>query len=335
MKFVISLLITCCSLTVWSQSKPSVFIFTDIHIGKGDPDDRQSLVHLLWYADELDIIGIVPDQVHRQGVEACEMAFDAYEQDYMTYGFDQKGFPSASWIRDRLFYPESSAIEALKRAADIQDGPIYVLIWGNMNSFKKALFKYPSIAGKVRVITIGTGLKYGPKDEVAGEACDVPNWNGPGRNDIFDDKRFDNMWWLEINWTYNGMFMGDGPKVMFEELSKFGKMGTQIKEVTNGHEWAQYFRVGDTPSVTYLLDTDHDADNPETSSWAGLFKKPFPGTKPNYFTDDNGVIEWNYANPCDTWNNLKAMYTYNKSTLYEERQEMYDQLLRKLEFLYK
>lgn len=28
-------------------------LFTDINIDKGDPDDRQSLIHLLWYADEL------------------------------------------------------------------------------------------------------------------------------------------------------------------------------------------------------------------------------------------------------------------------------------------
>jgi len=41
------------------EAKPRVFVFTDINIDKGDPDDRQSLVHLLWYADELQIEGIV------------------------------------------------------------------------------------------------------------------------------------------------------------------------------------------------------------------------------------------------------------------------------------
>ena len=44
------------------EYKPQVFIFTDINIDQGDPDDRQTLIHLLWYADEVEIKGIVPDR---------------------------------------------------------------------------------------------------------------------------------------------------------------------------------------------------------------------------------------------------------------------------------
>ena len=111
------------------------------------------------------------------------------------------------------------------------------------------------------------------------------------------------MWWIESNWTYNGMFEGNGPKVMFEKLSVFGKMGLHIKEVTQNHDWAHYFRVGDTPTVLYLIDPAHDIENPEITSWAGQFKKSFPDTRPHYYTDDNGTIEWNYENPCLTREN--------------------------------
>jgi hypothetical protein len=315
------------------DQKPRVFIFTDINLVGGDPDDRQSLVHLLWYADELDIVGIVPDYWKGKGIEACQQVLEAYNSDYLAYNFEKKGFPSMETAMSWIIKNEAEATARLVKATESNE-PLYVLIWGQMTTFMNILFQYPEISNKVRILTIGTGVKYGPKDEVAGEDCTVVNWNGRGRNEIYNDPRYNNMWWIESNWTYNGMFEGNGPKVMFEKLSVFGKMGLHIKEVTINHDWAQYFRVGDTPTVLYLIDPGHDIENPEIISWAGKFKKPFPDTRPHYYTDDNGTIEWNYENPCLTWVNLKEMYTFNKSTLALERADMYEELLKKLKRIY-
>jgi hypothetical protein len=331
---ILAILVFCTATGFAQKAKPRVFVFTDINIGGGDPDDRQSLVHLFWYADELDILGIVPDRWNAKGMEASLMALDAYAKDYPTYAFKAKGYPSPSHLKELLAKDTPDAIERLRKAAFASNEPLYVLVWGNMVNFGQALKRHPEISQKIRLITIGTGLKYGPEDEVAGEDCRVPNWNGPGRNEIFDDPRFRDMWWLEINWTYNGMFSGEGPRQMFEKLSAFGEMGRHIKFVTKDHSWAQYFRVGDTPSVLYLIDPSHNPDDPTRSSWAGKFKKPFPAERPHYFTDDNGSIEWDYADPCRTWGNLKAMYAYNKSTLEKERPGMYKALLEKLDKLY-
>ena len=71
------------------------------------------------------------------------------------------------------------------------------------------------------------------------------------------------------------MFMGEGPRIMFEKLSTYGSMGAFIKTATKGHDWAQYFRVGDTPSVLYLIDPGNEIENPEKGSWAGKFKNLF------------------------------------------------------------
>jgi len=38
-------LVTCFG-NLQSQNTPRVFVFTDINIDSGDPDDRQSLIHL-------------------------------------------------------------------------------------------------------------------------------------------------------------------------------------------------------------------------------------------------------------------------------------------------
>lgn len=315
-------------------AKPRVMVLTDINNAGGDPDDKQSLIHLMWYANELDIRGIIPDRWKGKGYQATMEGLATYEQDYTSYGFAAKGFPTAQSIRDKVAPDETAAIKMLIQEAMASDRPLYVLIWGQMRTFKKALFQAPEIAEKVRVLTIGTGRKYGPKDEVPGEDCNVVNWNGPGRNDIYQDSRFDAMWWLENNWTYNGMFSGERPSEMFQALLAYGKMGAHIKTVVKDHPWAQYFRVGDTPSVLYLIDPNHDWNDPRESSWAGKFNRPFPLSRPNYYTDHAGDIDWDYADPCNTWENLQAMYAHNKHTLEVRREDMYQALLARLDDLY-
>jgi len=329
---VIILLFASCQMR---EPKPRVFVFTDINIDKGDPDDRQSLVHLLWYADELQIEGIVPDRWDAQGMEASLMALEAYSIDYEKYDFKKAGFPETNKLKDLFAQNSDDAVDRLYKAVmSGNEEPLYVLVWGNMLNFGKALKQHPEISDKIRLITIGTGLKYGPEDEVAGTACNVPNWNGPGRNEIFEDPKFKDMWWLEINWTYNGMFSGEEPKEMFQKLSQYGELGQHMKFVTKNQPWAQYFRVGDTPSVLYLIDSSHNPDDPEQSSWAGKFKKTFPEERPYYYTDYNGTVEWDYEEPCNTWDNVKAMYAFNKSTLEKERPGMYKSLLEKLDKIY-
>ena len=324
----------CLLLLPIMVAQPRVVVLTDINLVGGDPDDRQSLVHLLWYADELDIEAIVPDRWNGRGHDACQLVIDAYEKDYAKHGWADLGYPKVGEVESWIAKDEADAIQRLVRAANDTSSPLYVLVWGNMRTLQAALLKHPEIAGNLRVLSIGTGLKYGPRDEVAGEYCNIPNWNGHGRNEIYEDSRFDRMWWLEMNWTYNGMFVEPGPTEMFAKLSQYGAMGHHIKEATAEHPWAQYFRVGDTPSVLYLIDPTHDVNDPTTSSWAGLFKKPFPNARPNYYTDDNGDIDWDYHQPCNSWHNLKAMYAYNKSTLVAERAGMYEALLEKLNMLY-
>jgi hypothetical protein len=335
-RFILTLLLFLLAFSAGlkAQHKPRVFVYTDINLAGGDPDDRQSLIHLLWYADELDIEAIVPDYWNGRGNEACELVLEAYRADYESYDFSGRGYPEPSEVRDWIASNPQDAEERLLEALRKDPDPLYVLIWGQMTTFKEALFRHPHMAGQVRVLTIGTGRKYGPRDEVAGEDCNVVNWNGKGRNEIYEDPRFDRMWWMENNWTYNGMFEGSEPAWMFEKLSHYGAMGSHIREVTKNHSWAQYFRVGDTPTVLYLIDPDHPVDDPTVSSWAGKFKKPFPDKKPNYYTDDNGDVEWDYENPCATWSHLQAMYSYNKSTLLRERPGMYESLLEKLNKLY-
>ena len=306
------------SFQVKKQEKPRVFVFTDINIDAGDPDDRQSLIHLFWYANELQIEGVVPDRWQAKGLEACKLVVDAYAVDYAQLKLKKQGYPSPASLDNLLATDKNDAINRFLKAAANASSPLYVLVWGNMQVFKEALLQKPEVAQNIRLLTIGTGLMPETSNGNFTESlppCKKLNWNGDGRNEVFDDPRFKNMWWLEINFTYEGMFSGEEPKQMFQKLSRYGRMGQHLKEVVKNEAWAQYFRVGDTPSVLYVIDPQHNLDDPTQSSWAGKFVKPLPQERPNYYTDFNGAVAWNFANPCNTWPNHRHYLSTAKKTL--------------------
>jgi hypothetical protein len=341
-KFVCIILVLFFVSFASAQEKHRVFVFTDINIDSGDPDDRQSLVHLLWYANELQIEGIVPERWKARSVEACELALDSYTKDYKAFGFNKYGYPNPGELKKKIAKDDTEVLELFAKAAGNNKSPLYVLIWGNMMTFNKAFYKNADLSDNIRIITIGTGTmleKDYPHLPESWKKADLPcqqyNWNGNGRNDLFNDKQFTDLWWLEINWTYNGMFSGEEPKEMFHKLAEYGKMGQHIKEVVKNEDWAQYFRVGDTPSVLYVIDPNHDINDPEKSSWAGQFKKPFPQNRPNYYTDFCGNLNWDYSNPCNTWDIHEQVAQTAKQTLENRRDEMYRALLEKLTEIYK
>jgi hypothetical protein len=322
-------------------SLPRVFVFTDINIDDGDPDDRQSLVHLLWYANEVEIEGIVPDRWSAQGYRACSLAVNAYADDFRLLDWRKEGYPEPEVVRT-LVAPDYPAAEALfQGAAADTTSPLYVLVWGNMLKFGDALRSKPALANNLRVISIGTGLMREKDIPYLPEAwpratppCRQYNWNGFGRDRLFADEQFRDLWWLELNWTYAGMFSGPEPKLMWDSLATFGTMGEHLITVTENQPWARYFRVGDTPSLLYVIDPDNDLDDPTTGSWAGKFVRPFPEDRPNFFTDDAGSIPWNYRNPCASWSLHPAVAEHAQSTLENRRPGMYTALLEKLRSLY-
>ena len=333
-----TLMFSCSEETI---NKPRIFVFTDINIDKGDPDDRQSLIHLLWYANELKIEGIVPDRMDAMGLEACRMVVDAYGEDYENQGFKEKGYPAPADIMALLASGTEDTRQRFAQAASDPSNPLWVLIWGSMENFGNTLRQYPELAKNIRLVTIGTNLmmeehiRYMPEGwEKTELPCTQYNWNGHGRNQIFNDPQFKDMWWLEINWTYEGMFSGNEPAEIFEKLLIYGALGAHMAEVVKNQAWARYFRVGDTPSVLYVIDPKNDLNDPEKGSWAGKFIKPFPEERPFYFTDLSGPVEWDYYNPCNTWHNHVEVNRFAKGTLEEKRPEMYESMLNKLNSVY-
>ena len=321
-------------------AKPRVFVFTDINIDSGDPDDRQSLIHLCWYTDELQVEGIVPDRWDASGYEACMLVLDAYQKDFDALGWKERGLLDPKTLRSRIARDRDEALNRFSEVLRSSDEPLWVLVGGNMVLAGDALRQNSDSLGKIRLLTIGTDRlleqdrQWLPEDWERFEPCKQPNWNGHGRDAIFSDPRFHSLWWVEMNWTYAGMFSGEEPTSMFQRLLGYGQLGAHMMEVTKNEPWARYFRVGDTPTVLYLIDPRRSVHDPTRSSWAGRFVPAMPDERPGYFTDDPGSIPWCFRDPCAHWENHALVAAHARETLEGERPNMYEALIAKLEALY-
>lgn len=354
-KFILLVLFSALAFSSCNKKpiRQRVIITTDIQMCCGDPDDIQSLCHVLWYADQLDIRAIIPEKFGRGdepgGITAAERVIENYRLDYndSTNNFIKMGFPEPDYfLNEALQIERDSAIDKIISEANLDSKmPLYILVWGNMSIVKDALLKDPEILDKIRILTIGSNLR-APSD--GGDGA-LPNWNGQGRNRIFWDPAYDEIWWIENDWGYNGMFEGliypeegDQPtggrpyEMMNELASKAGHLGKHMKEVVSldRTKWANYFRAGDTPSVLYLIDPGNDLDNPAFGSWAGIFQQAFPESHPNYWTNIAGDSKFDYTDPLNTWRYAEKAIEASSQHLLDKREEMYGQLLSKVEQIY-
>jgi hypothetical protein len=79
-------------------AKPRVLISTDI--GGSDPDDNQSLTHLLMYSDQFQIEGLISSPSYGQGSKQEILRMLAlYEQDLPKLAQHQKGLATPHILR--------------------------------------------------------------------------------------------------------------------------------------------------------------------------------------------------------------------------------------------
>lgn len=78
--------------------KPRILISTDI--GGTDPDDNQSMAHLLMYSDLFEIEGLVSSPSYGTGsTSEIFRIIDLYEKDLPKLRVHKSGFPSPDQLR--------------------------------------------------------------------------------------------------------------------------------------------------------------------------------------------------------------------------------------------
>lgn len=260
-----------------SYPRPRVIVSTDI--GGSDPDDYQSMVHLLVYADRFDLEGLVSSPPGAGRVAAIDETLDAYAKDHVHLS-KHATFPATATLRALVKqgatakapsagYSSATAgsswIVARAKAPDPR--PLYVLVWGSITDVAQALHDAPSIEAKLRVYSIGS---WNTKQDPA------------ARKYIYDNHP--NLWWIESDTTFRGMYVGG------EQSGDLGNTSFVSAHVAGKGELGKLFaakkaetKMGDTPSVLYLL--YGNPAQPWLRHWGGAYPKTSHG--PAYFTDDS------------------------------------------------
>ncbi|MEO1619045.1 MAG: DUF1593 domain-containing protein [Planctomycetota bacterium] len=258
--------------------RPRIIVSTDI--GGSDPDDYQSLVHLLLYADVLDIEGLIASPPHSGRLQHMTEVLDAYEADYpKLVENSRRSFPTSKQLRSISVQgatdpapakgwsePTDGSRLIIERAKTPDDRPLWVLVWGSMTDVAQAIHDDPTIVERLRVYSIGSWNTR--QDEAA-------------RDFVF--KNHPNLWWIECDTTFRGMYMGG------DQTGDRGNLEFVRRHVRDHGALGELFwkkkhdiKMGDTPSLFYLL--RGPANDPTRDHWGGSFQPTDHG--PHYWTDD-------------------------------------------------
>jgi hypothetical protein len=253
-------------LATGAAERHRVIVSSDI--GGTDFDDFQSFVHLLAYADAIDLEGMIasPWGAARNRKENILKIIDGYAKDYPHLRTYSDRYPTPDALRaltkqggtdsaDLRGYGErTEGSDWIIRCAHRDDPrPLWLLVWGGIDDLAQALHDDPSIKAKLRVYWIG-----GPNKK----------WSTTAYDYIAREHR--DLWIIEANSTYVGWFTGgnqagdlDNTAFVAAHLKGHGALGDYFATI------APRIKMGDSPSLTYLFGTT--PDNPAADSWGGRF----------------------------------------------------------------
>lgn len=250
-----------------------VLVSTDI--GGTDPDDFQSLVHFLVYADCCDIEGLVSSPYGPGRKEHIFQVLEHYERDFANLRTYSDKYPTADDLRaitkqGAFDSPGFKGVGASTEGSDWiircarrdDTRPLYVLIWGGLEDLAQALHNAPDILSKLRVYFIG-----GPNKMWCVDAYN------------FIEEYHQKLWIIEANATYRGWFVGGNQR------GEWGNMPFVAEHVAGRGALGDFFakqlkgtvKMGDSPSVGWLR--RGNPEDPSQPGWGGKFVRIWDGRR--------------------------------------------------------
>ena len=265
------------SLIGQTIQKNRVIILTDI---EADPDDTQSLVRLLLYSNQIDIKGIIATtsvwQKNRVAPESVRKIIQAYGKVQANLNKHEPGFPGSDALLEMVKSgPAKYGMLGVGKGQDSEGAdwiikvleendlrPLFVSVWGGVNTLAQALYKIKEtksidevkrLVGKIWVYTISDQddsgiwlrktfpeLKYivSPGDHYGSATWNAINSQIKG---ISNEE-------ISNRWLAQNIQQGHGP------------LGAAYPDVSWGVE-------GDTPSFMSLI--VNGLNNPEHPDWGG------------------------------------------------------------------
>lgn len=271
--------------------KPRVLVLTDI---TNEPDDQQSLVRFLVYANEFDVEGLVAttsthlrDRVRPEKIEELVAAYGAVRENLLLHA---PGYPTEAYLRERIAAhlpvygmvgvgegKSSRGSRLLIEAVDRPDDrPVWVTVWGGASCLAQALWEVRAtrtaeelarFVSKLRVYAIADQDDSGP-------------WMRREFPELFYVVSPTNEDWREYyRSTWSGIsgdrFYRNGPEHRFELVD-----APWLEEhVRQGHgplgalyPRTAYIMEGDTPSFLGLVDNGLGSVlSPAYGGWSGRY----------------------------------------------------------------
>ncbi|WP_205513965.1 DUF1593 domain-containing protein [Longitalea arenae] len=248
--------------------KPRILVSTDI--GGTDPDDNQSMAHLLMYSDKFNIEGLVSSPSYGEGrKEEILRMIDLYEKDLPKLKNCQKGLAAPDHLRSvtkqgkhgnapyaGYTSPSEGSDWIIKCAKKKSSQPLWILGWGGLEDLAQALHDAPEIQDKIRVYWIGG-----------------PNKKWSANSYAYIAENFPKLWFIENNASYYGFFSN---KDVLDSVRTTGYYNKYIQGAGQlGKDFKNYYqgdvKMGDTPSLLYLM--DRNPNDPMRESWGGSFER--------------------------------------------------------------
>jgi hypothetical protein len=299
------LLGACASLPASAPSGPDsgrlrLIIETDLG---GDPDDEQSMVRFLLYANEWDVEGIIANRprarekenlnVERTGLGIARAFIAAYAEAWPNLARHDPRYPAPERLRERTVagYDDVEAgVDLLIAAVDRPDPrPVWFSNWGTdrgsaVSCLQRALDRvlrergpegYARFKGRLR---LSSSDKFG--EHTATIAPPFPLWVDTFRPEI-DRKR----WYHRFSAL---TAKAGGFDVERHVRSGHGRLGALYPLNTTHPQ-----KEGDSMAFLYLVPTGmNDPEQPTWGSWGGRY-----GPR-----DDVGGKPYYWANQADAWN---------------------------------
>lgn len=291
-------------LTAIASASERLRIIVETDAG-GDPDDEQSLVRFLLYANEWDVEGIIanrpvtlrPENRHRleSGLEIVREFVDAYAEVFPHLKEHDNRYPEPMLLRSRTIPGYDDTDDGVRLVIDAVDRddprPIWFLNWGTNagsgeSSLKRALDKVLTERGQAGYAKFKNKILLCSADKFGEHTTTIEplwqHWVYP-----FYPNREGGRWYHRFGPL---TAKAGGFDLERDVRTNHGPLGALY--VTNTHIPQ---KEGDTYTFLYLVPTGmNDPMHPEWGSWAGRFgvREDWKPMNHNYY----------WANQRDTWN---------------------------------
>ena len=268
--------------------KHRVVILTDM---EADPDDTQSLVRLLLYANEIDIEALVATTSiwKKENIrpDSIRVTLGKYGEVYDTLSQHAQGYPSEAELQDLVMSGQpgygmasvgtgrstegSDAIIDLLEAED--ERPLWISVWGGANTLAQALYdiretrseaEAERLISKLRVYTIS-------------DQDDSGIWmrrEFPGLFYIVSPGEYGRSTWTAITHGFPGFEDHISNQWIAENIQQDqGPLGARYPDVVWGME-------GDTPAYLSLIPNGLNVpDHPDWGGWGGRYELYTPSAE--------------------------------------------------------